>query len=396
MQRVIRSIEKKWGAALLVTSLALFVAVSAGASRFSIEPDIAACDKAGPERQQCYAELVESITRRQGIEAGFDIVSRLYAHDREFASLCHGSTHELGRFAHAAFKAAGDVPASPKTSYCGFGFFHGFIEELFAVGGGVAEAQAFCQALDTRMREELPGVSFACYHGIGHGVVDGTDPERWGDEERFIEGGLALCGKIASEEEHQERCASGVFNALAIAYLDSRYRLHPDPNDPYAVCRKQRVHVVRDACFDQMNTYVLSVGGTFSQALSFAAAVEKEFAGGAVESLASFAAQRALTEGRGSAYIAACGTITYELAHRCARGLGVGFIEFGKPEEEYREGAKACLGAGGLRDSCVGGLVSGIYNRLPPDRRKVACAHLSELLGEDTRAACFAGFEITL
>src|SRR3989344_3749837 len=181
----------------------------------SLSSRVTRCEENGDQEQQCFEKLILEEARMRGIDAAFDALAFLYARDREFAAYCHGNTHELGGIAYESFKRQEDITLSAKTSYCGFGFYHGFMEALLFDSGDLAEARRFCEYVDEKLRSTAQGVSFACYHGIGHGVVDGSDPSLWGNASRYIEKGLVLCDTLGDVEEHKARCASGVFNALA-------------------------------------------------------------------------------------------------------------------------------------------------------------------------------------
>src|SRR3989344_5796378 len=217
----------------------------------SLSSRVTSCEENKDQEQQCFEELILEEARMRGIDAAFDVLAFLYARDREFAEYCHGNTHELGTLAYESFKRGDEMSLSAKTSYCGFGFYHGFMEALLFDSGDLAEARRFCEYADEKLRSSTGGVSFACYHGIGHGVIDGSDPSTWGSASKYIEKGLALCDTLGEVEEHKERCASGVFNALAIAYREPKYRITADPSDPFAVCRAQKKLYEREACYDQ-------------------------------------------------------------------------------------------------------------------------------------------------
>ena len=181
---------------------------------------ITACKTSEAQRRNCFDSLIMKAARERGVAAGFDMLTEVYARVPEFVDDCHTITHDLGALSFEEFKSGKDFSLSAKASSCGFGFYHGFMEAMLAADGDLREAKRFCEYVDAKMKSNSGSVSAACYHGIGHGVVDGADKSKWGNESTFIERGLELCvglGKIDPDTEHLTRCASGVFNSLAIA-----------------------------------------------------------------------------------------------------------------------------------------------------------------------------------
>lgn len=375
------------GIGACVVLLGAYLLSSRDGDRFSAE--IERCSAEGPRKQQCFDEFILAEAKSNGISAGLDALGAVYARDKKFASYCHGNTHELGIMAYDLFTRNEDISLSDKSSYCGFGFFHGFLEGLFANTGDLDEARRFCEYIDTNLKDSLLGVSFACYHGIGHGVVDGSDPERWGNDERFIEKGLALCDTLGEIEEHKERCASGVFNALAIAYLDPKYKLTVDPQDPFLICRKQGLRYAREACYDQMNSYIVKTTDSFSDALRLAARAEETYKGVTVASVAAFRARDALAgEKPLHEFVEECNVLPSPLHDKCAEGFGAGLMEFGKPGEEYTAALHACENSGERTHACFRGVADGVRYRLRPDVHDAFCSDVATSLGQLYEKEC--------
>ena len=358
-----------------------------------ISTRISECESEGYRKQQCFAELVEMVATDDGIAPAFDALAEIYSRDGEFAEYCHGNTHELGRIAYDSWSSGEKFTLSDKTPYCGFGFYHGFIEALMEHEGDILRARAFCEYADMQLSGTIQGISFACYHGIGHGVTDGTDPSLWGNEDAFIAPGLALCDTLGAIEEHKERCASGVFNALAIAYRNPKYEFKANPNDPYRVCRKQNIRYAREACYDQMNTFVVESVGSFKEALLVAESkAELAYRKLAVMTVAGYQAQGAIAAaGDLGEYERACDVVSEQYRDVCAHGFAVGLIEFGKPGEEYIAAVGACDGAGDRKTGCLNGLIQGIHDRMPKVRIPDACTYIGKKEGSDVEALCRSG-----
>jgi hypothetical protein len=378
-------------AGILAVACVMFGAFVFASSRDDVEERIADCLTQGKLKEQCLNNIIVEEAIRRGVDRGLDALAHTYDSDPSFVQGCHGATHELGRIAFDAFEAGEKMKLSDKTSYCGFGFFHGFLEALLEKSGDLAEARRFCEYVDVTLKETFSGISFACYHGIGHGLVDGSDPATWGDEEKFIEPGLTLCNTLGDDDQHRERCASGVFNSLAIAYVTPKFRIAGDPLDPYAACRKQEKPYAQKACHDQMNGYVANTNPEFSEALKIAAeGAEPGYTIVAVQSVAGFLAKKALFEGGDlSQFVRGCAVVPEQLRETCVRGFAVGFIEFAKPTEKYHSAVDACAGSGVYASACMNAVATAVKESLAPSEQVDACTYVRERSGEIYGSACF-------
>lgn len=362
----------------------------------TLDSAIEECKGEGYVAQQCLNDLVVRIGKEEGLDAGFDALQSVYLADSEFAASCHGATHELGSQAYDAFEK-GEMPhLSDKMSYCGFGFFHGFIEIFLQTGRPLSEARKFCDDAKNEIGSTIAGVSAGCYHGIGHGVVDGTDPATWGDELVFIEGGLNLCSRLGADEEAIERCASGVFNGLANVYDNPKYDLKLDADDPYRVCRSQTKEWAIDACYDQMNGIVNRLYPTFLDALSIAERrSEESHRATAIRAVASHRAQEALSDTRGlEEFIRDCGALDAEWRITCVQAFAVGLIEFGKPKQEYIAATDACIAAEFRVSECLEGIAGAVKERLEPRLHQVTCDYIAQKAGSREGERCTVAITI--
>lgn len=360
----------------VVLAVALIVAAFVGYKPADVSAsEIDACLDAGTQKAQCLNDLVEK-AGKESIVDGFDMLAAVYGRDQEFANACHGTTHTLGEYAYEDFKEATDFALTPKTAYCGFGFFHGFMEALLAENGDIAEARRFCDSADRDLQSATAGVSFACYHGIGHGIIDGSDPEAWGDVAAFIAPGLRLCDTLGDNLEHKTRCVSGVFNSLGVAYFEPKYKLPIEKNDPYAFCRGLVPEYQKKACYDQMNSYIVPATKSFSEALILAATTpETEYRQLAVSTVAGLAANQTLARKRDAAAdMRACGELAPDLHATCARGFANGLIEFGLPGKEFDIALRACAESGNFAKACFEGLSHAAKDRVNRETQEKVCA----------------------
>ena len=159
-----------------------------------------------------------------GLDAAFDLFIKLYRTEAEVPKACHGWGHILGEAAYTLYSNGEQFELRPEAAYCGYGFFHGFMETLLFSTGNISEAQNFCAEVDAKIAGRVASSgSTACYHGIGHGVTDGTDPRLWGDADTMVAPGLLLCEKVSESDFQEYLCATGVFNAIEILSTDEKY-----------------------------------------------------------------------------------------------------------------------------------------------------------------------------
>jgi len=205
------------------------------------------CENKGQGQVQCWEDLLSETLEKQGISAAFDVIDHMY----EAQSDCHGYVHIIGEEAYKLFSENKDMELTSKTYYCGYGFYHGFMETLLHTSGNIQKAREFCAYVDKQLTEQVKGAEAACYHGIGHGAVDGGDPRYWGDIEGMIKPSIEMCELVAETEFQLYICATGVFNAIDILSLDPKYKLDSIEEDPYWLCDRQSAHY-KEACYTNM------------------------------------------------------------------------------------------------------------------------------------------------
>lgn len=305
----------------------------------------------------CYSDVIQGVLRVDGIPAAFDALALSYDTDSDFAGTCHAVTHELGKAAYDEFEKNGKTELSDKSSYCGYGFYHGFMDALYLETNDMEKARDFCSYVGAAM----PHSSIArlaegsCYHGIGHGVTDGTDPRVWGDVVAIVKPGLALCVKVAAgNTEWQKRCASGVFNALGNMYPDSKYKLDPGTN-PYELCRSGPFsEVERESCYDQMNTQAAVLAHDDLRAIvGFTNTITvSDYRASALRSALSYYIQTLKFKQKSllPAEAQVCDLPSEELKESCVSGFVDGIMEFGLPGQQYKEILQLCASEAFPRD----------------------------------------------
>lgn len=297
------------------------------------------------QKQQCWEKSIEETLEYKGLDSAFNLVDHLYSNEPQFASDCHDFTHLLGEKAYQLFAKNQNINLSSKATYCGFGFYHAFMEKLLRTTGDLNLARKFCDDVGKQSgQNELSRLS--CFHGIGHGLLeDIPNPYLKGDDKAIIKTPLSLCEQIARSEEEKNRCASGVFNVIAIYYSNPKSGLKANDNDPYLLCKNQDKIYFQEPCFDQMNTYVLFHlnQGDLVQASRFAEDIQKDNSAiAAMHGLAGLYGQSKVGKIEYDKVVRICKNIQPRLKSICLEGFLMGLFEGGQPDIEYIEGIKFC------------------------------------------------------
>lgn len=294
------------------------------------------------QKLQCWEELIDSALKNQGVDKAFEIVEILYSSEPDFANDCHAFVHKIGEKAYKLFSNHQDFPLSPRTSYCGYGFYHAFMESLLRNGGDLNKAKQFCDYVDEQMGNTIADAKGACYHGIGHGTADNHNIKFWKNEEELVVPALKLCLKVAPDERFLNRCASGVFNVMAINY--NSHKLTLNASDPLWFCRQQENQVFKKTCYEEMNTALFALSrGEFIKAAKFIEGIyEDEYANSGIRSLAGVLGMSLVKNLEFTKTFDDCRTLQQRLRLSCIKGFVGGLIEGGQPHQEYIKALKFC------------------------------------------------------
>lgn len=303
------------------------------------------CKNLKEKQEQCWQDLVELTLQEEGVGAAFGVVESLY----ETSPNCHGYVHLIGEEAYQLFSKGKEMVLTPKTYYCGYGFYHGFMESLLQESSDIAQARTFCTYADNQLSLQIGGTEDACYHGIGHGAVDGGDPRYWGDIEAMIQPAMDICELLGDVESHRYLCLTGVFNAIEILSEDPQYKLNIVKENPFWLCDRQPEHY-REACYTNMIPALLRIYGydlaRIAQYIEYNI-TEKDNAYDirsiVIMSLShehlNINAQR---PDKGLTGVALCRGLKERSHLPCIEGLAGGFMKYGKPGKEDVEGLAFC------------------------------------------------------
>jgi len=312
-----------------------------------VKLDLGNCDNFNDNKSEqlnCWDDLVRSSVENYGIAYSLNVLAKLYENPI-FATNCHSFTHTIGRAAYLQFTKNNKIEVSPKMNYCSFGFYHGFMEELFAKGGDIKTAQDLCYYMDSQTDNVLKYTSGACFHGMGHGVVDGSNKKDWGNAKAIAEPGLELCNKVISNDEEGYRCYSGVFNSIAIAYSGKQYGLILDSKDPFRVCREEEDKYGR-ACYAEMAAAVMNLvsNDLLKTAQTTENIINDSYAKEVIKNAAGVKVSKIIenTDFDFSIIIKECQSMPERLQISCIRGFGASLIEFGQPGNSYLKAFEFC------------------------------------------------------
>ena len=290
--------------------------------------------------RQCWDNLVRDTAQNKGIAYAMQILTEL-SNNPLFAKECHSYTHTIGGEAYLEFKKSNNINISPAMNYCGFGFYHGFMEMLFAKGGNIQIARDLCSYMDKQISNPAKYEYGACFHGIGHGVVDGSNKKDWGNAQALIAPGLKLCDEVAVTDEEHYRCYSGAFNSISIAYVSNQYGLNVDKKDPLKFCKQQKEQY-RRACYADVAVIIMhETSDDLAKAIKLIESIpEDEYAIEAIKNSAGLKAR--VFTGNLKDIITTCKSTQDRLRMACIKGFGSGLVEFGPANKEHTRAFEFC------------------------------------------------------
>ncbi len=335
-------------------TLTLVALVSGAALLLSLPPShavaIATCNESDAP-DACFDVLVSDAYRQGGLQSAFELIGNIADASPSFSVNCHGNAHELGRLSYEDWRAAGEVDFTPRAAYCGYGFYHGFMEALLADSGDAKKGRELCEHLGAAFEEESVDADGACYHGIGHGAVDGTDVGNWGNPDAMIRSALSLCEQVmaglpVTPTGPLYRCTTGAYNALEILSQSEKYRLTELASNPFSFCARQKA-TYRQGCNTNMIPALMRlvrddfIAATDSITALTQVGIDRE---SLVTDLFHEYIRLHFAEGdHGIASgIATCIKLSHPYVAACIDGLAGGYLKYGTPTLEYKQLLALC------------------------------------------------------
>ncbi len=296
----------------------------------------AKCNKLDGELKiQCWYDQIEKVARSQGIDPAFALFAKVYANNEPLG--CHWTSHLIGNEAYKQFITGNKFKITKATSYCGYGFYHGFMEPLLRRNPDPKLAISFCGEVDRQLGSEGQD---NCYHGIGHGFSEDPPPKNtWGKPELMVKPGLTVCEQLLGNTKNKwEVCATGVFTVVAKFFEDNKYGVALDSKNPFAFCKVQAERY-KTACYGEfapkldkilnwdpskIPSLLTDVTDNYRKEIairgSIAAMLQKDILGSNLDK-----------------YILACRNYPEGFVNICFKGVVWGLIMHGTPQMEYQK-----------------------------------------------------------
>ena len=323
----------------------IIVTNSKNAQQKSVLAAASKCESVGiSQKQKCWDDSLEETVKQQGLDAAFDLFTKLYQTDPSIPKACHGWSHILGKTAYELFKNKKDFILRKETSYCGYGFFHGFIEKLLQETGDLKATRDFCNYSSKQLEKEAPGVYRNCLHGIGHGSIDVDDPGLWSNFQAMLESGLNTCEATLTDKGELLECYDGSFNAMQQYAYHGEYNLSVDRNDPFNYCRTQQERH-KDSCYYEFTGLIAEfTNHDFKKAANLILndISDKNFTPRTIMKLSADFFQDDIANNDYTKNVLDCRALPANLQTSCFNGILLGFIAHGEPERQYIKGLEFC------------------------------------------------------
>ncbi|MBI3420893.1 MAG: hypothetical protein HY006_02415 [Candidatus Sungbacteria bacterium] len=306
------------------------------------------CDEPARTKQQCWEESINETLHKKGLEATFALFAHFYATEPSFASQgCHWYAHKIGEYVYRLFKQGKPFTLVPEVSYCGYGFFHGFMEFLLHDDPNLEHAKEFCGLVEKELSAKAPRSRINCYHGIGHGFVeDPPDKRFWGNPDAMIKKSLEICEHISPNPIETKECSEGAFNAVILLMEQGKYGLSLEKDNFFRFCNDQP-RTYRLYCYYEMAQKLDSLSNrSLPKIGEFAKTIPDDQDGHIAEMVVGTGAaalmQSDIIKEDHTDYIFACRKLGSRLALPCIKGVIGGFLAHGEPDKEYIKALAFC------------------------------------------------------
>jgi len=284
--------------------------------------------------------------KKKGLAKAFDMFSKLYETDPSIPKNCHSWGHTLGVAAYGQFKDKKSIILRPEAAYCGYGFYHGFMERSLLDQGDINDMKEFCEYARTQLKDD-DAVYPNCIHGIGHGAVNIDDATIWGDFEAMIEPGLTSCEQILDDNLDLITCWEGAFNAMALIVNDDLYQFEFNLTDQlkfFDICRRQKDIYKKPCYFEFLGMISQLTNHDFNLAsnLLLKENLSKELNQYLIFKMAGDFMQFDIVNETHEKNVIWCRNLPNYLYEKCFAGVISGFIGHGDPKKAYIKGLAFC------------------------------------------------------
>lgn len=289
------------------------------------------------EKEQCWDNQLQLTIQNQGLDAAFELFVKLYKTDPMIPKGCHGWAHILGEEAFELFKEDKEVILRKETAYCGYGFFHGFIEKLLQTTDDIKKTREFCVRAAEQLGDRAPLTYTNCIHGIGHGSVEIENPALFGNFQAMLMPGLEICEAIADQPHDLRDCRDGAFNAMSLYAWYQEYGLSIDKEDLFTYCRDQQEEHKSSCYFEFVGSISLATNHNFEKAVQIILSenISSEISVRTISKLAADFMQDDIVNPDQAKNVLGCRRLLEFLQRPCFKGILVGFVAHGQPGIEH-------------------------------------------------------------
>ena len=245
----------------------------------------------------------------------------------------------------------GEVELREETSWCSYGYYHGFINGLIWNTGSIEKVMDFCNTAVAQYGSTLPHIKSNCFHGTGHAGVDllFEDPSYWGDFKKAAVAGFDQCDALFGADELINECYGGVIHGVRFSMRNELHGMNFDiavkQKDPYYYCRDLDEKYHR-ACYSDFAAMFWDIfGGDIKEAVAYI--VNENIPNETVEAYSLLKASAGWVEhdlptNNHKDNVEACRTVQGISFSQCFFGIGVGFVQHGEPENMHEKAFAFC------------------------------------------------------
>lgn len=290
---------------------------------------------------ECFDKIIKKTVKKDGIDAAYALFNKSYE-SGNLPRSCHWTAHKIGEAAYELFAEGVDFPISYATSYCGYGFYHGFLESLLRVKPDTKYALSFCKKVEEKLGQQG---RWNCYHGIGHGFTeDPPPPETIGNPDAILAPGIKICEKLfGGSFQNLNLCLTGVYTVVAGFADEKRYGLTLDEKDPFAFCRTQPYRYQK-ACYgefapklDRILNWDLTLLPDYIESIK-----DDKLVRLVVWVVPSVMMGKDVIKDDHISYIEGCRSFSGRLKDICLAGTVFGLLTQGEPEKQYTKVINFC------------------------------------------------------
>lgn len=290
-------------------------------------------------KRDCFTSILEEMVLAKGTDVTFNLVNRLRNEDPDFSAECHTIVHALGEISYWKYAQDHKLPQTGDISYCGFGYIHGFMQELGHHSKNfLKEASDLCDhfaKINYHGFEQTVDPLDQCYHGVGHGLAFYYVPLYWDSELDAISRGAEDCHKLSGVQTNVSNCIYGLFGGISSIYTGGHgYQLPINKDDPLWICKSQ-VDDLKEPCFDSMvSTLSVIFGKDLTRISLFFSGIEDKYLFQAYYSLGDLSSRwLALSEIKLGDVVSFCGRVSGAKRKGCVLGFAEGLIRNFYPQD---------------------------------------------------------------